>query len=76
VAPQQAHEAGAQNRSLALTLGVIGALITGTTLLGQIERGMNRMYGIERDRPTLRKYGRAFLLTISAGRSPSSRSWP
>jgi YihY family inner membrane protein len=66
-AVKQAHEAGAQNRSLALTLGVIGALITGTTLLGQIERGMNRMYGIERDRPTLRKYGRAFLLTISAG---------
>jgi YihY family inner membrane protein len=66
-AVKQAHEAGAQNRSLALTLGVLGALITGTTLLGQIERAMNRMYGIERDRPTLRKYGRAFVLTISAG---------
>jgi YihY family inner membrane protein len=66
-AVRQAHEAGSQNRSLALTLGVIGALVTGTTLLGQIERAMNRMYGIERDRPTLRKYGRAFVLTISAG---------
>jgi YihY family inner membrane protein len=66
-AVKQAHEAGAQHRSLALTLGTIGAVITGTTLLGQIERAMNRMYGIEEDRPTLRKYGRAFLLTISAG---------
>jgi YihY family inner membrane protein len=66
-AVQQAHEAGAQHRSLALTLGVIGALVTGTTLLGQIERSMNRMYGIERDRPTLRKYARAFVLTMSAG---------
>ena len=66
-AVQQAHEAGAQHRSLALTLGVIGALITGTTLLGQIERSMNRMYGIESDRPTVRKYARAFVLTISAG---------
>jgi YihY family inner membrane protein len=66
-AVQQAHEAGAQNRSLALTLGVVGALITGTTLLGQIERAMNRMYGIEIDRPTLHKYARAFVLTISAG---------
>jgi YihY family inner membrane protein len=66
-AVSQAHEAGAQNRSLALTLGVIGALITGATLLGQIERSMNRMYGIESDRPTLRKYARAFVLTISAG---------
>ena len=66
-AVNQAHEAGAQGRSLALTLGTIGAVITGTTLLGQIERAMNRLYGIERDRPTPRKYGRAFVLTISAG---------
>lgn len=66
-AVNQAHEAGAQNRSLALTLGVIGAVVTGTTLLGQIERAMNRLYGVEQDRPTLKKYGRAFVLAISAG---------
>ena len=66
-AVKQAHEAGAQNRSLALTLGLAGAIFTGTILLGQIERAMNRLYGIERDRPTLKKYGRAFVLTISAG---------
>jgi YihY family inner membrane protein len=66
-AVEQAHEAGAQNRSLALTLGLAGAIFTGTILLGQIERAMNRLYGIERDRPTLKKYGRAFVLTISAG---------
>jgi YihY family inner membrane protein len=66
-AVKQAHEAGAQNRSLALTLGLIGAMVTGTTLLGQIERAMNRAYGVEQDRPTLRKYARAFVLTISAG---------
>jgi YihY family inner membrane protein len=64
---KQAHEAGAQGRYLALTLGTVAALITGTTLLGQIERAMNRIYGIERDRPTARKYGRAFLLALSAG---------
>lgn len=66
-AVKQAHQAGAHNRSLALTLGLVGAIITGTTLLGQIERAMNRLYGVERDRPTLRKYGRAFVLTMSAG---------
>jgi len=66
-AVKQAHEAGAQNRSLALTLGLVGAIVTGTTLLGQIERAMNRLYGVEQDRPTLKKYGRAFLLTLSAG---------
>jgi YihY family inner membrane protein len=66
-AVKQAHKAGAQHRSVALTLGLIAALITGTTLLGQIERAMNRLYGIEEDRPPLQKYGRAFVLAISAG---------
>jgi YihY family inner membrane protein len=66
-AVQQAHEAGAHNRSLALILGLVGALITGTTLLGQIERAMNRIYGIEQDRTTVKKYGRAFVLTVTAG---------
>ena len=74
-AVEQAHEAGAQNRSLALTLGLAGAIFTGTILLGQIERAMNRLYGIERDRPTLKKYGRAFVLTISAGLLAVGPSW-
>ena len=62
----QAHQAG-HGHSLALTLGVIGALISGTTMMGQMERAMNRLYGIERDRPTIRKYGRAFVMALSAG---------
>jgi YihY family inner membrane protein len=63
----QAHRAGSGSRSLALEVGLAAAIITGTTLLGQFERGMNRIYGIEKDRPTLRKYGLAFLLLCSAG---------
>ena len=35
--------------------------------MGQLERGLNRLYGIERDRSTVRKYGLALLLTLSAG---------
>jgi YihY family inner membrane protein len=35
--------------------------------MGQIERGANRIYGIERDRPTVRKYGRALLMALTAG---------
>ena len=35
--------------------------------MGQIERGANRIYGIERDRPALRKYGRALLMALTAG---------
>jgi uncharacterized BrkB/YihY/UPF0761 family membrane protein len=70
-AVKQAHEAGAQSRSLALTLGLVGAVVTGTTLLGQIERAMNRLYGVEQDRPTLKKYGRAFVLRTRSPRSAS-----
>ncbi|MEA2522313.1 MAG: hypothetical protein QOI81_1959 [Actinomycetota bacterium] len=66
-AVQQAHKAGSTHRYLALTVGLIGALITATTLFGQIERALNRIYGMEQDRPTAQKYGRAFVLTISAG---------
>jgi YihY family inner membrane protein len=42
-------------------------VVTGTTLMGQIERALNRLYGVEKDRGTLRKYGRALLLTLTAG---------
>jgi YihY family inner membrane protein len=63
----QARGVGADHRLVPLILGLIGTLITGTTAMGQIERGFNRIYGIERDRPTLEKYGRAFVLTVAAG---------
>ena len=63
----QAREVGADRRYLPLLLGLVGTLITGTTAMGQIERGFNRIYGIERDRPTLEKYGRAFVLAVGAG---------
>jgi YihY family inner membrane protein len=62
-----AREVGVHHRYLPLLLGLVGTLITGTTAMGQIERGFNRIYGIEKDRPTARKYGRAFLLTLGAG---------
>lgn len=48
---------------LALTFGLLFALISMTTAMAQIERGMNRIYGIERDRPAVPKYARAAVLT-------------
>jgi YihY family inner membrane protein len=63
----QAHRAGLSHRYAGLIFGLIGSLITGSTLVGQIERGLNRIYGIEQDRPTLHKYGRALLLTVTTG---------
>jgi YihY family inner membrane protein len=51
----------------ALILGTAAALAAGTTAMGQVERGANRIYGIERDRPTVDKYLRGFLLAVSSG---------
>jgi YihY family inner membrane protein len=48
-------------------VGLIGCLITGTTAMGQLERGLNRIYGVEQDRPTFRKYGLAFIFALSVG---------
>ncbi|MFI7607483.1 YihY/virulence factor BrkB family protein [Micromonospora sp. NPDC049366] len=52
---------------LALTLGLITGLVALTTTMAQIERGANRIYGVERDRPALRKYLRAAVLAVTAG---------
>jgi YihY family inner membrane protein len=66
-AVDQAHAAGASDRYVALLVGLLGAIVTGCTFMGQLERGLNRIYGVERDRPTVRKYGVALLLALSAG---------
>ena len=52
---------------LALTLGLITGMFALTTAMAQIERGANRIYGVERDRPALRKYLRAGILAVVAG---------
>src|SRR5262245_54812437 len=63
----QANRAGSAGKWVALAFGLVGALIAGTTLLGQMERALNRLYGIEQDRATLEKYTRAFLLAVTSG---------
>lgn len=52
---------------LALWLGLATALVALTTAMGQVERGANRIYGLQRDRPSGAKYGRATGLAIVAG---------
>ncbi|MFF7048777.1 YihY/virulence factor BrkB family protein [Streptomyces griseorubiginosus] len=53
--------------TLALWLGLGFALLNLASAMGQIERGANRIYGIERDRPFPRKYGRGIVLALAAG---------
>ncbi len=63
-AVHQARAVGESHQVSALVFGLLGALVTQTTALGQLERGLNRMYGIEQDRPTVQKYGLAALLAL------------
>jgi YihY family inner membrane protein len=64
---RQARSAAATGQWFGLVFGLVGALITATTLMGQMERVLNRLYGVERDRPTVQKYTRAFVLALTAG---------
>ncbi len=63
----QAHANGAAHRYAAVVVGLVGSLVTATTAFGQLERGLNRLYGVEQDRPSLQKYGRALGLALTAG---------
>ncbi|MDW5330074.1 YihY/virulence factor BrkB family protein [Plantactinospora sp. KLBMP9567] len=60
---EQTEEAG----ELALALGLLTGLVALTTTMAQVERGANRIYGVERDRPALWKYVRAAVLALTAG---------
>ncbi len=60
----QAQRVGLEHKSLPLLLGLGGTLVTATTATGQIIRGINRIYGIEHDGPTVHKYARALLLAL------------
>ncbi|MFC7383582.1 YihY/virulence factor BrkB family protein [Sphaerisporangium rhizosphaerae] len=60
------HHAGAGG-AIALWLGLVTALVGLTTAMAQVERGANRIYGVERDSPFRRKYTKAVLMAVSAG---------
>ncbi|MGC5014526.1 YihY/virulence factor BrkB family protein [Streptosporangium sp. DT93] len=61
------RQAGRTGGALALWLGLGTALVSLTSSMAQVERGANRIYGVERDRPFLRKYARALLMALTAG---------
>lgn len=66
-AVEQATRVGRANRYLPLTVGLIGTIATTTVGMGQLERAMNRIYGVEKDRPFADKYRVALTLALSAG---------
>jgi YihY family inner membrane protein len=48
-----------------LVFGLLAMVFSGCTIFGQIERGANRIYGVEKDRPFKEKYAHAFLLFLA-----------
>ena len=58
---------GSERGEVVVALGLITAFVAATSAFAQLERGANRIYGTKRDRPALRKYGYAALLTATAG---------
>jgi YihY family inner membrane protein len=59
--------ADSERGEVVVVLGLATAFVAATSAFAQLERGANRIYGTERDRPALRKYGRAAVLTATAG---------
>ena len=59
--------AALEHGEVALSAGGLTALASGATAMAQFERGANRIYGTERDRPLLRKYLVGLGLASSAG---------
>lgn len=51
----------------ALWFGLLFSVVNVTTGLCQVERGANRIYGVERDRPFLYKYTRGLVMALLAG---------
>ena len=64
---QGSASARRESGETALTAGALAAALAGTTAMAQVERGANRIYGVERDRPFARKYLTGALLAMSAG---------
>ncbi|MBB2914623.1 YihY family inner membrane protein [Streptosporangium becharense] len=61
------RQAGRAGGTLALWFGLVTALVSLTSAMAQVERGANRIYGVERDRPFHRKYGRALFMALTSG---------
>ena len=60
----QAQQVGLEHRFLPLLRGLAGTVVTATTATAQLTRGINRLYGIEKDGSFIRKYARALLLAF------------
>jgi YihY family inner membrane protein len=64
---QGSTAASRESGETALVGGFIAAVFAGMSAMAQVERGANRIYGVERDRPFVRKYSVALAACLTAG---------
>jgi len=60
-------ESGGRGGIIALVLGLLTGLVALAVAMSQIERGANRIYGMQDDRPLKERYGRGAVLGVTAG---------
>lgn len=63
----QGAENGSQGNLIAILAGALAMIVGATAGMAQLQRGASRIYGVNVDRPTLKRYGLAFALTLSVG---------
>lgn len=63
----QGSSAASAGNTLAIAGGALAMLVAAVTGMSQVQRGASRIYGVLADRPTLRRYGLATALTLTAG---------
>jgi YihY family inner membrane protein len=60
-------ESGGAGGAIALVVGLLTGLLALTVAMSQIERGANRIYGMQDDRPLKERYGKGAVLGVTAG---------
>lgn len=64
---EQGAEAAGAGNLLAIVFGGLVAITAAVTGVAQLQRGASRIYGIQDDRPTVKRYALATLLTLTYG---------
>ena len=63
----QAFQQGSDSGGTAVTVGLLGAVVSGTFAMMALERSSNRIYGMQLDRPFWRRVPIALGLALSSG---------
>lgn len=63
----QGSDAASTGNFLAIAAGALAMMVGAVTAMSQVQRGASRIYGVEADRPTIKRYAVATGLTLTTG---------